>query len=52
MQPNEPFIDIEGNKSAKLFEWEDDKGIRFRVATDKIKGEGVNFHFPPLMILL
>ena len=45
MQPNEPFIDIEGNKSAKLFEWENDKGIRFRVATDKIKGEGL---IPPL----
>ncbi len=28
MQPNEPFIDIEGNKSAKLFEWENDKSIR------------------------
>ncbi|WP_276882890.1 hypothetical protein [Campylobacter cuniculorum] len=45
MQPNEPFIDIEGNKSAKLFEWENEENIRFRAVTDmnhKIvtKGEG------------
>ena len=37
----EPFVDIEGNKTAKLFEWENDEGVRFRIATDKIKGEGL-----------
>ncbi|MCR2066768.1 hypothetical protein [Campylobacter helveticus] len=41
----EPFVDIEGNKTAKLFEWENDEGVRFRIATDKIKGEGL---IPPL----
>ena len=37
----EPFVDIEGNKTAKLFEWENNEGVRFRIATDKIKGEGL-----------
>ena len=47
MQPNEPFIDIERNKSAKLFEWENNNRVRFRAVTDKIKGEGDNFHSTP-----
>lgn len=31
----EPFID---EKEAKIYEWENDKGIRFRAITDKITG--------------
>lgn len=38
---NEPFIDKEGNKTAKIYEWENNEGVRFRIATDKIKGEGL-----------
>ncbi|TXK60660.1 hypothetical protein [Campylobacter helveticus] len=39
----EPFEDL--NKDGKVFEWENDEGVRFRIATDKIKGEGL---IPPL----
>ncbi|ACM64892.1 hypothetical protein [Campylobacter lari] len=38
----EPFDDGRGGK---VYEWENKEGIRFRVATDKIKGEGL---IPPL----
>lgn len=38
----EPFDDGRGGK---VYEWENDKGVRFRIATDKIKGEGL---IPPL----
>ncbi|HIC4040545.1 hypothetical protein CHLV4142_01690 [Campylobacter helveticus] len=38
----EPFDDGRGGK---VFEWENDEGVRFRTATDKIKGEGL---IPPL----
>ncbi|EOI3076084.1 hypothetical protein ACMHV1_001415 [Campylobacter jejuni] len=38
----EPFDDGRGGK---VFEWENDEGVRFRIATDKIKGEGL---IPPL----
>ena len=38
----EPFDDGRGGK---VFEWENNKGVRFRIATDKIKGEGL---IPPL----
>ena len=38
---DEPFIDIEGLKSAKLFEWENKESVRFRVIVDKYKGEGL-----------
>ena len=34
----EPFDDGRGGK---VFEWENDEGVRFRIATDKIKGEGL-----------
>lgn len=34
---DEPFIDKNG---AKVYEWENDGGVRFRVITDKHKGEG------------
>ncbi|WP_104722738.1 penta-EF hand family protein [Helicobacter mesocricetorum] len=34
----EPFDD---DKSGKVYEWENNEGVRFRVATDKIKGEGL-----------
>ena len=34
---DEPFIDKNG---AKVYEWENDNGVRFRVITDKYKGEG------------
>ena len=37
----EPFVDKEGNKTAKIYEWENNEGVRFRIATDKIKGEGL-----------
>ncbi|WP_297195256.1 hypothetical protein [uncultured Campylobacter sp.] len=40
----EPFIENE-NKDGRVYEWENEKGIRFRIATDKIKGEGL---IPPL----
>ena len=42
----EPFVDID---ERKIYEWENDEGVRFRIATDKIKGEGHNRHYPPLM---
>ncbi|MBX7491225.1 hypothetical protein [Helicobacter turcicus] len=38
----EPFDDGRGGK---VYEWENDEGVRFRIATDKIKGEGL---IPPL----
>ena len=38
----EPFDDGRGGK---VFEWENDESVRFRIATDKIKGEGL---IPPL----
>ncbi|EAJ1255031.1 hypothetical protein A0Y59_07620 [Campylobacter lari] len=38
----EPFDDGRGGK---VYEWENNKGVRFRIATDKIKGEGL---IPPL----
>ncbi|MCR2099541.1 hypothetical protein, partial [Campylobacter upsaliensis] len=34
----EPFDDGRGGK---VFEWENDESVRFRIATDKIKGEGL-----------
>lgn len=34
---DEPFIDKNG---AKVYEWQNDNGVRFRVITDKYKGEG------------
>ena len=34
---NEPFIDKNG---AKVYEWQNNNGVRFRVITDKYKGEG------------
>lgn len=40
----EPYLEDE-SKSGKVYEWENKNGIRFRVATDKIKGEGL---IPPL----
>ncbi|WP_139471144.1 hypothetical protein [Campylobacter armoricus] len=40
----EPFLEDQ-NKDGKVYEWENKEGIRFRVATDKIKGEGL---IPPL----
>ena len=38
----EPFDDGRGGK---VYEWENNEGVRFRIATDKIKGEGP---IPPL----
>ena len=38
----EPFID---NKGGKVYEWQNDNGVRFRIAVDKYKGEGL---IPPL----
>ena len=32
----EPFIDTEGKQTAKIYEWENDEGIRFRAITDRI----------------
>ena len=32
----EPFIDTEGKQTAKIYEWENDEGIRFRTVIDKI----------------
>ena len=40
----EPYLEDE-NKTGKVYEWQDDKGVRFRVAIDKHKGEGL---IPPL----
>ncbi|AJC85494.1 hypothetical protein LZB65_04100 [Campylobacter lari] len=40
----EPFLEDQ-NKDGKVYEWENKEGVRFRVATDKIKGEGL---IPPL----
>ncbi|EDP6840516.1 hypothetical protein ACR3T4_001438 [Campylobacter upsaliensis] len=40
----EPYLE-DLNKDGKVFEWENDEGVRFRIATDKIKGEGL---IPPL----
>ena len=34
---DEPFIDKNG---AKVYEWQNNNGVRFRVITDKYKGEG------------
>lgn len=34
---DEPFIDKNG---AKVYEWQNDNSVRFRVITDKYKGEG------------
>ena len=36
----EPYLE-DLNKDGKVFEWENDEGVRFRIATDKIKGEGL-----------
>lgn len=36
-QFNEPLKD---NETAKVYEWQNDEGIRFRVITDKTRGEG------------
>ncbi|MDE6885885.1 MAG: hypothetical protein K2P17_02420 [Helicobacteraceae bacterium] len=38
----EPFDDGRGGK---VYEWENNESVRFRIATDKIKGEGL---IPPL----
>ena len=40
----EPFMD---EKGGKVFEWENNNRMRFRAVTDKIKGEGDNFHSTP-----
>lgn len=40
----EPYLEDE-NKTGKVYEWQDDKGVRFRVAVDTYKGEGL---IPPL----
>ena len=40
----EPFID---ERNGKIFEWENNNRVRFRAVTDKIKGEGDNFHSTP-----
>ena len=40
----EPYLE-DKNKTGKVYEWQDDKGVRFRVAIDKHKGEGL---IPPL----
>lgn len=40
----EPFLEDE-NKSGKVYEWQDKNGIRFRVATDINREEGL---IPPL----
>ncbi|QOR03931.1 hypothetical protein [Campylobacter cuniculorum] len=40
----EPFMD---EKGGKVFEWENNNRVRFRAVTDKIKGEGDNFHSTP-----
>lgn len=37
-----PFDD---GKGGKVYEWQNNDGVRFRIATDKIKGEGL---IPPL----
>ncbi|PAF53020.1 hypothetical protein BKH42_08170 [Helicobacter sp. 13S00482-2] len=37
----EPFIDIEGSKQAKIYEWENENKVRFRVVVDKIRREGL-----------
>lgn len=54
---------IEG-ESARVYEWQNNEGVRFRVITDNIrkktciksqhniKGEGHNFHSPPLITKL
>ena len=39
-----PYLE-DKNKTGKVYEWQDDKGVRFRVAIDKHKGEGL---IPPL----
>lgn len=38
----ESFIDVEGNKQAKIYEWENNKGVRFRAVVDKIRRESDN----------
>ncbi|AWI35139.1 hypothetical protein [Helicobacter apodemus] len=40
----EPYLE-DINKNGKVYEWENDEGVRFRIATDKIKREGL---IPPL----
>ena len=40
----EPYKEFE-DKSGRVFEWEDKDGVRFRVAIDKVKEEGL---IPPL----
>ncbi|RDU61858.1 hypothetical protein [Helicobacter sp. MIT 14-3879] len=40
----EPYLE-DVSKDGKVFEWENERGVRFRVATDKLKGEGL---IPPL----
>ncbi|PAF42319.1 hypothetical protein BKH45_04320 [Helicobacter sp. 11S03491-1] len=34
----EAYIDIEGTKQAKIYEWENNQGIRFRAVVDKMRG--------------
>ena len=33
----EPFVE---SNNAKIYEWQDENGVRFRSVTDKVKGEG------------
>lgn len=40
----EPYLE-DKNRSGKVYEWQNKEGVRFRVATDTIKGEGL---IPPL----
>ena len=35
----EPYIE---NNRRKLFEWQDEAGVRFRVVVDKVRGEGLD----------
>ncbi|WP_297195240.1 hypothetical protein [uncultured Campylobacter sp.] len=37
----EPFLDKEGNKERKVYEWQDEKGIRFRVVSGMFEREGL-----------
>lgn len=41
---NKPFID---NNGAKIYEWENNKNIRFRVIVDKLKREGLDVPLSP-----
>ena len=36
----EPFIEKEGGR--KIYEWQNDEDVRFRVVVDKIRGEGLD----------